>query len=252
MYSRLQIQRALGREEFTLLFQPILKFATRRFTGAEALLRWNLPGSPPINPLDFIPDAESNAAIVDIGEWVVDHAIAEAALWPSYSWLALNASGRELQREGYGQMVIDRCLAVGFAPARLQVEVTESYFEVTGSVAQANLQTLRNGGALIAIDDFGSGTSDERRLAELDADVIKIDRSRIAQIDSPSAAHRDELNTLMDAALGADRQIIAEGVETKAQEAWLMDRGCDLGQGYLYSRPIPVTDFVAGFLPPAA
>lgn len=137
-------------------------------------------------------------------------------------------------------MVIDCCRDAGFSPARLQAEVTESDFDVTGSAAQANLRSLREGGAHIGIDDFGSGSSDEQRLAELDADVIKIDRSRVAQISSPKAKDREELEAWTDAALKADRQIITEGVETKSQETWLISRGGELGQGYLYSRPTPV------------
>lgn len=250
MYSRAQLRQAVHGDEFTLVFQPIFKFKTGKFTGAEALLRWNVQDAPQIGPEDFIPDAENNGGIVELGEWVVSRAVQEAAQWPSYAWLAVNASGRELQRRGYGRMVIDCCTDAGFSPARLQVEVTESDFDVTGPVAQANLRSLREGGALIAIDDFGSGSSDERRLAELDADVIKIDRSRVAQISSPRAQDREELNKWMDAALKADRQIIAEGVETKLQETWLIARGAELGQGYLYSRPIPVGEFVEGFLPP--
>lgn len=250
MYSREQLRQAIHRDEFTLVFQPILKFSTGKFTGAEALLRWNLPDAPQISPKDFIPDAENNGGIVELGEWVVRRAVQEAARWPPYAWLAVNASGRELQRRGYGQMVIDCCRDAGFSPTRLQVEVTESDFDVTGSAAQANLRSLREGGALIAIDDFGSGSSDEQRLAELDADVIKIDRSRVAQISSSRAKDREELKAWMDAALKADRQIIAEGVETKSQETWLISRGGELGQGYLYSRPIPVAEFVDGFLPP--
>jgi len=245
VYSRERFSQALRDNEFTLVFQPIVNMSTGTTIGAEALIRWNTPDEPFNSPLDFIPDAESTGAIVEIGNWVVQHALQIAAKWPSDLSVSVNVSGRELQHGGYALMVVEQCARVGFNPSRLQVEVTESFFAVSGSAAQESLVILRESGIEIAVDDFGSGSSDLRRLAILDADIIKIDRSCTAQITSSDGADVHDLEVLFDAAMSAERQIIAEGVETQSQREWLLNKGCELAQGYFYSRPISAEQLVA-------
>jgi EAL domain-containing protein (putative c-di-GMP-specific phosphodiesterase class I) len=183
----------------------------------------------------------------------VKESIAAAASWRRLRrWdrepvsVSINASARELASAGYGLFVLAECAAVGLPPTLVRVEVTETDFGMDAATVRENIQVLREAGVLISMDDFGTGHSSLSRLTEIDLDLIKIDQSFVAVIDTGRDSPVADLTIKMAAALGL--VVIAEGVETEMQAQWLLERGCRYAQGYLYSPPMLSEDFVAKYL----
>ncbi|MGO4785289.1 putative bifunctional diguanylate cyclase/phosphodiesterase [Cryobacterium sp. W22_MBD10_FK3] len=247
------VRDGLRNGEFYLLFQPVIDLVTGTATGAEALVRWQHPRRGLVPPSEFIPLCEASGSIEVLGHWVVRESIAQAATWrrlrrwdrPAVS-VSINASARELASAGYGEFVLRECADMGFPPALVRIEVTETDFGTDAAVVRDNIRVLRGAGVLISMDDFGTGHSSLSRLTEIDLDVIKIDQSFVSTIDSERDSPVADLTIKLAATLGL--QVIAEGVETETQAQWLRDRGCPFAQGYLYSRPVPSDEFVARFL----
>ncbi|TFC05153.1 GGDEF domain-containing protein [Cryobacterium adonitolivorans] len=247
------VRDGLRNGEFFLLFQAVIDLATGVAIGAEALVRWQHPTRGLVSPAEFIPLCEASGSIVVLGQWVVRESIAEAANWRRLRrWeheevsVSINASARELASTGYGEFVLAECATAGLPPAQVCIEVTETDFGTDAAVVRANIRVLRGAGVLISMDDFGTGHSSLSRLTEIDLDVIKIDQSFVAVIDTQLDSPVADLTIKLAAAL--DLQVVAEGVETEAQAQWLRERGCLLAQGYLYSRPVAADEFVARFL----
>lgn len=247
------VRDGLRNDEFFLLFQPVVDLTTGVAVGAEALVRWNHPSRGMVPPSEFIPLCESSGSMQVLGRWVVRESIAAAANWRRLRrWdrdpvsVSINASPRELASTGYGAFVLDECAAAGLPPVLVRIEVTETDFGSDAVAVRDNIQVLRDAGVLISMDDFGTGHSSLSRLTEIDLDLIKIDQSFVAVIDSDHDSPVADLTIKMAASLGLI--VIAEGVETEVQAQWLRDRGCRYAQGYLYSRPVPSDEFVARYL----
>jgi diguanylate cyclase (GGDEF)-like protein len=246
MLERLALQdditEAMIREDFSLQYQPVMDLATSRLVAVEALLRWHHPARGDVPPDVFIPIAEKSGAIVQMGLWVLQQACLDLKRWdelhPGNSLhVAINVSARQLRDSSVGPQVARVLHRMDVDPSRLILEVTESLVMDDGEAAAATLWQLRALGIRIAVDDFGTGYSSLSRLVDLPLDDIKIDRSFIRELDISDAGA-----TIVSAAIamahGLGLNVVAEGVETQEQLAFLLKSGCDQGQGYLFSRPL--------------
>ena len=239
---------ALGRNEFVLHYQPKFNLATGAITGAEALLRWSHPIRGPVSPAQFIPIAEDFGLIVPIGAWVMREACTQAQAWiaaglPMES-IAVNVSAIEFRNEGFLDNLFTIIGETGLDPRHLQLEVTESILMKNAELASTILQALRGKGVRVAIDDFGTGYSSLSYLQKLPLDALKIDQSFVRQIADPPDGV-----TIAAAIISMGRslnlRVIAEGVETTEELAFLKTQQCDEAQGYRFSGPIPSKQFAA-------
>lgn len=253
---RLEIERdldgALERGEFLLAFQPQIDCATGRVVGAEALLRWAHPRRGLLAPGEFLAFAGSAGLLAAIGDWVMREACARAATWADARvTVAVNVAPVQW-RAGIGRgrdeliAVAERALAAaGLPPARLKLEVTEELLlRAEEARSLAALAELRSRGVRVSIDDFGTGHSGLSRLRRLPFDEIKIDRSFLDGVGTDRA---DEAIVQAVVALGRALgcQVVAEGVETGAQLAFLREVGCDVAQGFLFGQPLDPAAFAA-------
>jgi diguanylate cyclase (GGDEF)-like protein len=244
------LRDALEQDQLTLFYQPQLDLRTGQVIGAEALIRWWKPdnskeGGHYIPPIEFIPIAEQSGLIVPIGEWVIRTACATAAQWQAEGRdirIAVNVSGAQFYQSDLVALVHDTFEKTGLEPRRLELEITESVFMEDVNHAITTLQNLHELGVELAIDDFGTGYSSLSYLRQFPIDRLKIDQSFI----------RNALNNADDAAIAKtivrlghslNLKVIAEGVETKEHEEFLLAEECDEVQGYRYSRPIPSDKF---------
>jgi EAL domain-containing protein (putative c-di-GMP-specific phosphodiesterase class I) len=215
-------------------------------TGAEALLRWRHPTRGPVSPGDFIPVAEDCGLIKTIGAWVLREACRQARAWmdvglPATS-MAVNVSAIEFRDEKFLDGLFAIVRETGLDPKTLELELTESVLMRHAASTASILQTLRESGIQVAIDDFGTGYSSLSYLRKFPVDAVKIDQSFIRQI---STAGDD--TTIVKAVIGMARglklRVIAEGVETPDEVAFLRAYRCDEAQGYYFSRPVPAQQF---------
>ena len=252
IYSDLQI--ALTHKQFSLAYQPL--YSTRKeLQGFEALLRWRHPEIGPIGPDQFIPVAEESGLIVPIGDWVLREACRQAVEWQSAGLeagrICVNVSGVQLGREGFAKKVAATLEQTGLSPERLELEITETWIVADPVAAGLQLQALRDLGIAISIDDFGTGHSSFGCLHQLPLDTLKIDRSFIHRLDGS-----DKNASIVRAIVGLARQLglrtVAEGVETQAQLDELRAAGCDLLQGFMFSKPLPAAAATDLLLPAVA
>jgi diguanylate cyclase (GGDEF)-like protein/PAS domain S-box-containing protein len=243
--------RALERGEFALAYRPIMRLADEQPIGFEALLRWNDPERGLIPPLDFIPVAEETGMIIPIGEWVLQEALGQINTWrttlPGWERLAinLNVSGVQLRDHGFVDVVHDAVAAVGVDPASVHLELTESIIMEDIAEAADQLQRLRAVGAQLAIDDFGTGYSSLAYLSKLPATSMKIDRSFVRSLDDGDTRSAAILRAIVGVAQAAGLSTVAEGIETESQKMRLTSLGAELGQGFLWARPLPPVDVPA-------
>ena len=237
------LRRALAEGEFAVYYQPILELGTSTVVGVEALIRWVQQDGTVVGPDDFVPLAEDSGLITALGAHVLIDACVEVARWnadrPS-EWplhLSVNLSARQLGREDLPRVVADTLAASGLPPRLLSLEITESSL-MDADAAQASLDGLKRLGVTLVIDDFGTGYSSLQYLRRLPVDVVKIDKSFVGGL-----GRNDEDTAIVAAvirladALGL--HTIAEGVETLAQRESLATLGCEYGQGFYWSEPIP-------------
>lgn len=240
------LRRALARNEMELYYQPQVNLTSGAIIGAEALLRWHHPELGMVPPDKFIPLAEESGLITEIGDWVLANACRQAAEWSAhykiFKRIAVNLSGVQVQRGDIADKVRRTLDQSGLLPHMLELEITESVLMQHPDIAARNLNGLREIGVELAIDDFGTGYSSLSYLKRFPLQILKIDRSFV--MDVPNDAN-DTAITRAVIALGKSLQLklIAEGVETEEQEHFLTREGCDIGQGYYYSRPLPVAEF---------
>ncbi|HWF57420.1 MAG TPA: EAL domain-containing protein, partial [Candidatus Dormibacteraeota bacterium] len=237
---------ALGAGELSIAYQPIVDLARRDIVGAEALLRWKHPERGQVSPAEFIPVAEQSGLIVPIGRWVMDTACDDVlALQRTHGiYVSVNVSIRQLTSGGCAEWVEEVLARIGLQPCALTVEVTESaLMDDIGEIRTA-FNRLRSRGVRVAIDDFGTGYSSLSRLQQLPVDVIKLDRGFVTGVDVRAEARGMAAAILqLSAAIGAG--VVAEGIETEAEAATLLDLGYTHGQGYLLGRPMPIEDLAA-------
>ncbi|WP_236214600.1 bifunctional diguanylate cyclase/phosphodiesterase [Metapseudomonas otitidis] len=249
-----ELRRALERQELCLYYQPKLCLRSGRLIGAEALLRWQHPLFGDISPERFIPLAEENGFILTLGDWVISEACRQMREWQDqhapFGPLSVNLAGAQLRQPGIVQRIDQQLRSAGVPAERLQLEITETFIMSQAEEALAVLHALKDLGLQLAIDDFGTGYSSLSYLKRLPLDIIKIDKSFVRGLP-----HEQEDAAIARAiiALGHSMQltVIAEGVETPAQEAFLRAEGCEQIQGYIVSRPVPADVFARQFLSPS-
>ncbi len=249
-----ELRHAIGREELSLHFQPKLDCRTLEPQGVEALLRWVHPTDGAISPARFIPVAEQSGQMAALGSAVLRMAIRQMRDWQAAGTprrVAVNVSAVQLEQAGLVREILDTLAAHGVAPHWLELEITESMMMSSRAATRARIEQLRAAGVHISVDDFGTGFSNLSQLARLPSDVLKMDRSLLEGIGTnPKAEAILQATVRMAHALG--HRVVAEGIETEAQHAFLARIGCDLVQGYLFARPMPAAQCDAWFVSRAA
>jgi diguanylate cyclase (GGDEF)-like protein/PAS domain S-box-containing protein len=243
-----ELRRAIEKQEFLLHFQPQVDVSSGAIVGAEALVRWQHPQFGIISPLRFIPLAEETGLILPLGEWVLNAACEQLSAWMESDLppitLAVNLSPRQfLQSDLIRQLraVLD---ATGLPPWLLELEITEGAIMKRGQEAVATLQAVKDLGLKLAIDDFGTGYSSLAYLRRFPIDTLKIDQSFMRDIPRDTGAMEIAV-TITAMAHNLRMQVLAEGVETSEQLAFLQRNGCNTYQGYLYSRPVTAESFAS-------
>jgi len=237
-----ELRRAVERRQFSLHYQPKVDLGTGQITGVEALLRWKHPELGQVSPAQFIPLAEETGLIVPIGRWVLREACAQNMTWQRGGLrpvsMAVNLSPRQFADEHLLNDVDEALQASGMSAVLLQLEVTESMVMRNVARAVRVLNAIQDRGIRLAIDDFGTGYSSMSLMKQFPIDTIKIDRSFVRDLprDSEDQAIAQAIIS-MGKALGMT--VVAEGVETAEQHAFLRNHDCDEMQGYLFSKPLP-------------
>jgi diguanylate cyclase (GGDEF)-like protein/PAS domain S-box-containing protein len=245
------LRRSIEKEEVFLNFQPQVEIDTGKLLGVEALVRWNHPELGLVPPHRFIPLAEDTGFINQLGQWVLYEACRQMVRWEEAGLhvpkMAVNLSAKQFERGSMVNTVADILRETGLAPHRLQLEVTESVIMNTGD-ALAFINDLHAVGVSLAIDDFGTGYSSLAYLKQMPVQTLKIDRSFIKDI---STDVNDEAIAIAIIQLGRSMNlsVIAEGVETEQQAAFLLRHGCNQAQGFYYSRPVMPDDLLQRWLP---
>ncbi len=234
-----ELRQAIIDEELVVYYQPLARASNGEVCGFEALVRWKHPVRGMIPPLDFIPVAEENGLIGQLGEWVLRRACADAVTWERPLRIAVNLSPLQLNQPDLPKLVHEILVQTGLSPRRLELEITESALFKDYQRALDNLRRLKALGVRIAMDDFGTGFSSLSTLQSFPFDKIKIDKSFVENI------HRDDRATvIVRAVLGLGRSLdipcVAEGVETQEQIDFLRGEDCAELQGYAIGRPAPV------------
>ena len=242
------LRHALARSEFILHYQPLVNLANGKITGAEALLRWIHPEWGLIMPERFVGIAEDCGLIVPIGLWVLREACEQAMRWKSaglnLGLIAVNVSALEFLHSGFVETVRKILDDTGLAPVELQLEITERVLMRDAASSAAVLQLLKKMGVQLAVDDFGTGYSSLSYLTQFPIDVLKIDQSFMHEIES-SSSNGIVVSAVIAMGNSLKQRVVAEGIEKLGQLAFLMDRQCEEGQGYIFSRPLPPFQFAA-------
>ncbi|MEA5628128.1 putative bifunctional diguanylate cyclase/phosphodiesterase [Nostoc sp. UHCC 0251] len=245
-----ELHGALERNEMLVYYQPLIDLHSGQVTAMEALIRWQHPTLGMISPAKFIPIAEANGAIVPIGEWVLRTACAQNRAWQLAGFtpirISVNLSARQFEQPYLVEIVNQILEETGLQASDLELEVTESFLMGNIERSVKTLKQLRELGICLALDDFGTGYSSLNYLKRFPVNMLKIDRSFVQDVTSnpDSAAVTDAIIAL---AKSLRLNITAEGIETQEQLDYLQMRGCDEGQGFYFSRPVPA-DIIAPML----
>ncbi|WP_260962184.1 bifunctional diguanylate cyclase/phosphodiesterase [Pseudomonas citri] len=246
-----ELRRAIERNELSLAFQPKISLDDNRLVGAEALIRWTHPTFGDVPPEHFIPLAEENGMILQIGDWVLENACRQLCEWnntyASLGPLSVNLAGAQLRQPNLLVRIEQLLRENQLRPGLLQLEITENFIMSQTEEALTVLHQLKKLGVQLAIDDFGTGYSSLSYLKRLPLDILKIDQSFVRGL--PDDPH-DAAIVRAIIALGRSMQftIIAEGVETLAQQQFLAEEGCEQIQGFIVSLPLCADEFAATFL----
>jgi len=238
------LRRAMARNEFVLHFQPQVNLKTGAIIAAEALVRWRHPQRGLVPPAQFVPIAEDCGLMVAIGRWVLHEACRQARVWQQNPNLrpiriAVNSSTAELRDREFIVAVRDALTASGLAPRYLELELTESFLMQDSRFTAAQLQALRRVGVQLALDDFGTEYASLTCLKRFPIGRLKIDQSFVRDVAHDVSLVRAMIG--MGNSLGM--RVVAEGIETRQQRAFLQQEGCLEGQGYYFSRPLPAEEF---------
>ncbi len=248
----MDLQAAIGTDQFFLLYQPIFDLNDMVVVGVEALLRWNHPSRGLLQPDDFIPALEASGLIIPVGRWVLQEACRQAMVWRQGGQgmrMSVNASARQLDADSLLNDVRQALDTSGLPADDLIIEITESSLMRNTNGAQKQLTALKSLGVRIAIDDFGTGYSSLSYLQQFPVDCLKIDKSFIAGM--AKTPEGDALiHTLMQLGKALHLETLAEGIEESAQLSQLQIESCDVGQGFLFARPLPPEEVQVFFTPP--
>ena len=242
-----KLRRALDRNEFVVRYQPKVDLGSGEIVGAEALLRWRLPGHGEIAPSQFIPLAEESRLILDIGAWVLNQVCGDYATWqkqvPDPGLVSVNLSLKELSQASF----IPRCRSVfehhGVRPSCVELEITETTLMMDAERTLPLLDELRSMGVHLSIDDFGTGYSSLSALQQFPIGTLKIDRSFVTN----AATDPDDatiVRTIIEMGRSLGLQVLAEGIENEEQRHFLVHSGCQYGQGRLFGEPITSAEFL--------
>ena len=232
------LHHAVDRNQLVAVYQPIVSLHDGSVSGFESLLRWQHPEHGLISPVEFIPLAEDNGTIIPIGRWILDQAVAQAALTPAPMRMNVNLSARQLSDPS---LVADVAAAIArhqIDPTRIVLEITESLLLDNGDSTMEVLHRLRALGCLMAIDDFGTGYSSLGYLRRLPVNIVKLDKSFLDARLSTSDGERAFLESVLHVGQSLGLETVAEGIEDAATCDLLRSIGCDKGQGFLFSKPV--------------
>ncbi|MDJ0926155.1 MAG: EAL domain-containing protein [Gammaproteobacteria bacterium] len=235
------IRDAISAELFSLVFQPKVNLITRKLQGLEALLRWNCPRRGNVSPVDFIPVAEQSGHIVPLGHWVLNEVCRTLNRWQAAGTpvvpVSINVSARQFQQADFHKRVANVLNHHAIAPDLIELELTEGLLMEDTDSAQRALQQFRDIGVRISIDDFGTGHSCLNYLRRFPIDVLKIDKSFVQDVTSC-----EDSSIIVEAIISLANSLrldtVAEGVETREQMNFLIDRGCHVAQGFFFGQPL--------------
>jgi diguanylate cyclase (GGDEF)-like protein len=249
-----ELRRALEREEFLLFYQPKYQLATRRPSGAEALLRWKHPERGIVSPAEFIPVLEETGLIVPVGEWAIRRACEDLKAWQSagtkIGQVSVNLSARQFRHQELDARIKSLVSAAGVEPGSIELELTESYLMQDPDQAIRVMRRLSEAGVRIAIDDFGTGYSSLAYLTQFPVSALKIDRSFVRDM-SRDKTDATIVRTIIEMAHSLGFTVIAEGVETEEQASLLQLLRCEQAQGSLFAPPMPAHELVRLYGRPA-
>jgi diguanylate cyclase (GGDEF)-like protein/PAS domain S-box-containing protein len=242
-----RLRKAVESQRWMLHYQPVLELTTGQMIGVEALIRWIEPDGTMVPPNEFIPLAEELGLIELIGDWVVRELVYQSQAWRELGIdleIGFNLSPRQFWQPDLPERILARIVDGSIDPSRVMVEITETSAMMDPDRAQEILWQLHGGGLRIAIDDFGTGYSSLSRLREMPVSVLKIDRSFVSNADTDTQS-ASIVSAFLELARGLEMTTLAEGIETEAELAFLKERGCELGQGFLFSKPVPPEEIIA-------
>lgn len=238
------MRQALKNNEYELYYQPKVDIATGKITGVEALIRWISPKRGFVGPDLFIPLAEENGFILELGSWVIDEAIAQHLLWRELGidvCISINISAKQLNEQGFASNFIEKLRLHAINPYKIDIEITEYIFANYAQETLEMLSSIKEYGVSISLDDFGTGYSSLSYLKIFPLDTLKIDKSFVDDYQSEDGA--TFLQTIVKMGQTLHLNTVAEGVETKEQLEYLASLGCDQYQGYYFSKPLSVEKF---------
>jgi len=244
MELEMDLQSALEKDEFFLVYQPTFDLERMAPTGVEALLRWRRPGRGVVEPDEFISPLEDSGAIVEVGAWVLREACGQAARWHEVGHpmtMAVNVSALQLDTDDFVGHVEEALCSSGFDPGSLTLEITETTLMRNAEATVARLAALKQLGVRIAVDDFGTGYSSFAHLQQFPVDVLKIDRSFISQLAEDNESEI-VLHTLVQLGKALSIETTAEGIERPQDLSLIKSKDCDNGQGFLFTRPLTAHD----------
>ncbi len=242
-----ELHKALDGQQMSVHFQPQLKVNNNQLVGFEALIRWHHPKMGQVSPAEFIPVAETNGLITEIGDWCLMQALRQTKSWNENLVngnrvnIAVNVSSLQFKQNKFAEHVINIVTSSGLPPELLELEITETAIMENPEQTIEDLHKLRAAGIRISMDDFGTGYSSLAQLKQLPIDVLKIDKSFIDEINQNDSGNAI-VKSIIDLAHSLDISVVAEGVETQDQFTFLQKSDCDVVQGYYFSKPLDVAN----------
>ncbi len=239
------LRDALLRGELRINYQPLVDPREHRVKGFEALMRWEHPDEGNISPAHFIPIAEQTDLIIQLGSWALRQACMDAMQWPGHARIAVNVSAKQFMSADFPKTVASALASSQLAPSRLELEITESVFVGDAASVDKTFAALKKLGVRLSMDDFGTGYSSLGYLKRAPFDKIKIDQSFVRGCTESGDTNPAIITAIVSLAKALDMETVAEGVEAMDELKLVTDRGADLVQGYIYSRPLPQDEVMA-------